>query len=338
VNWQALIRKENNSLRVILKEAMIWTPEDPGGPPPMILFGPMAIVKIRTAAVNALEEMLGVLRVLYQGRYEVKEEVPSKTWELVGSIGDSTNVGEVPLAYRNEAHHSDLIEAIHMKILGAGLRTQNYDKGPDKFVRKFDPDEEMSATVAVHSGWQGEHAWSVYFEQGPRRCLLLDVVDGMQPEEVLWTALSAWVTFSPRLAKPRVNPGRLFYPDEATLIFAECWNFLDDMSQSPGFADKTPICQAEMLKFSEGLCRLDHSSWAPQPTAEASEKSARIAEDAAVSRLRPVADGPNQWEMHRSSAHTVGFSSPGLAMVGTGSTSGLGPTGTCVASRGPPQT
>jgi hypothetical protein len=103
----------------------------------------------------------------------------------------------------------------------------------------------------------------------------------------------------------------LFYPDDATLIMTDCLNFLEDLSAMPGFSDKSPICQAEMMRFSEGLCRLDHSSWYPQPTAEASEKSARIAEGAAVSRLRTVADGPNQWEMHRSSARTVGPSSPG---------------------------
>jgi hypothetical protein len=156
-NWQAILRKESNSLRVILKEP-IWTPEDPAGPPPMILFGPRAIVKIRTAAPNALEEMLSVLNVLYKGRYSVQEEVPSKTWALVGSIGDSISLGEIPLAYRNEVQQSPLIEAIHKKVLEAGLRTQNYDKGLDKFVRKFHPDEEMSAVVAVHSGWQTEHA------------------------------------------------------------------------------------------------------------------------------------------------------------------------------------
>jgi hypothetical protein len=56
------------------------------------------------------------------------------------------------------------IVAAHERILEAGLRTQNYDKGLEKFVRKFDPAEEMSATVSVQSGWQGEHGWAVYFK------------------------------------------------------------------------------------------------------------------------------------------------------------------------------
>jgi hypothetical protein len=76
VHWEAIIRKENNSLRVILKESSIWTPEDPGGPPPMILFGPCAIIKTRTTANLALPELISVLGILYQGRYGIQEEVP----------------------------------------------------------------------------------------------------------------------------------------------------------------------------------------------------------------------------------------------------------------------
>jgi hypothetical protein len=52
--------------------------------------------------------------------------------------------------------------------------------------------------------------------------------------------------------------------------------------------------------------------------------------------LRPVADGPNQWEMHRSSADTVGSGSLSSPIVGPESGSGTGSMGTCVASRSPP--
>jgi hypothetical protein len=281
--------------------------------------------------------MLAVLQVLSQGRYTIQEEVPSKTWALVGSIGDSSHVGEIPLAYRNEAQHSQLTLAVHKKVLEAGLRTQNYDKGMDKFVRKFDPDEEMSAFISVQSGWQTESAWSVYIEQGPRRCLLMDTVDGMQPEEVLWIALTAWVWFNPRAALPCTMPGRLYYPDEASHIFQQYWNHFSGLSSHPQFGNESPICQAEMIKFSEGLSRLDHSTWYPQPMAEAEETQARVAEDAAVSRLRTIPDGPNQWDMHRSSAFTGGPSS-GSAMVGTGLVPVSGSMGTCATSGSPPYT
>jgi hypothetical protein len=211
-------------------------------------------------------------------------------------------------------------------------------QGLDKYVRKFDPTEESSAAVSIHTGWQGDHGWAVCFEQGPRRCLLLGTVDGLTSEEALWTALSAWTTFQPWLSKPRRFPGRLFFPDEAIHILTECWNHLDDLGKAPGFSGKCPICQAAMLAFSEGLSKLTHDSWVPQPTAEAPEKLARIADDAAISWLRPVADGPNQWDMHRSSGNTAGPTSLSGSIDGTESGPGSGLTGTCVASRHLPYT
>jgi hypothetical protein len=90
-----------------------------------------------------------------------------------------------------------------------------------------------------------------------------------------------------------------------------------------------------MLAFSQGLSRLSCDLWAPQPTAEAPEKLAKIANDAAISRLRPIADGPNQWIMHRSSAHTVGPGSLSSSIVGTESGPTTGLTDTCVAQGNP---
>jgi hypothetical protein len=112
VNWEAIVRKENNSIRVVLKEAGIWTPEDPGGPPPMILFGPSAVIKVRTSlkGVQALAEMTAVLGILYQNRYTISEEIPSREWAIVGSFGG----GEVPIRYRlpqPQMTHSEMIAA-----------------------------------------------------------------------------------------------------------------------------------------------------------------------------------------------------------------------------------
>jgi hypothetical protein len=58
-------------------------------------------------------------------------------------------------------------------------------------------------------------------------------------------------------------------------------------------------------------------SWIPKPTAEAQEKDLQVAEEAAVSRLRPIPDGPDQWALCRSSTVTVGVSLTGNPMVGT---------------------
>jgi hypothetical protein len=140
------------------------------------------------------------------------------------------------------------------------------------------------------------------------------------------------MTAEPRLSTPRLFPGKLFYPDEGSHILEECWNHLEDLSHSPGFSAKSPICQVAMLAFSEGLSRLNPSNWAPLATAEAPEKLAKIASNAAISRLRPIADGPNQWDMHRGSADTEGPSSLTGSMDGpeSGPTSGL--TDTCAGN------
>jgi hypothetical protein len=91
-----------------------------------------------------------------------------------------------------------------------GLKTQNYDKGMDRFARKFDPGVEMCATVAVYSGRYEGHGWEVYCTQESRRCFLLDSTYGLSDKEAFWTAFSAWGTFQPIAAKPRQGPGKIF--------------------------------------------------------------------------------------------------------------------------------
>jgi hypothetical protein len=174
----------------------------------------------------------------------------------------------------------------------------------------------------------------VVFKQGPRRCLLLDTTDGLSKKETLWVALSAWATFEPRHKSPRQFPGKLYYPDEASHIFEQCWDHLGNLGSMPGFSQCSQICQEAMLTFSEALNRYTCTSWETLPVADAPGKLAKIATDAAISRLRPIADGPNQWDMHRSSAHTVSQSSLGAAMNSEPSP-GLGSTDTC-AARGSP--
>jgi hypothetical protein len=337
VEWKVSVRKENNSIRVFLKEAGIWTPEDSDGPPPMILFGPVATLKMRTTLVGdaAISEMLGVLQVLYQGRCELKERIESREWALIGSFGAKDpklvdfGKGEIPWQYRLEpvqASYGDMVST-NGAILDAALRTQNYDKGLEKFVRKFDPTEEMLAVVAIESGRQKDHGWAVAFKQGPRRCLLLDTTAGISDEETLWVALAHWANFQPRLSKPRQSPGELFYPDAASHLFEEAWDYLGDLSKMPSFPSKSSVCQTAMVSFSEGLSQYPCAdSWIPHSCAEAPEKLAKIATNAAISRVRPIPDGPDQWEEYRKGTYTVGFGSMSSPMVGTESGAGTGQT------------
>jgi hypothetical protein len=160
----------------------------------------------------------------------------------------------------------------------------------------------MAVTVAIHAGWQVEHGWAIHLKQGSKRALLMDTVDGLTDEETLWTALACWAIFKPRKASKRIYPGRLYYPNEATHIITMYWDHLSDLSSHPNFVNESPICQERMTIFSQAMRKFRRTSnWVPQPAVEAPEKSLRIAQDAALSRLRPIADEPNQWELHRSS-------------------------------------
>jgi hypothetical protein len=74
-------------------------------------------------------------------------------------------------------------------------------------------------------------------------------------------------------------------------------------------------------------------NWHPQVDAEAPEKGLRIAQEAAVSRVHLIADGPNQWEVCRGG--TVGSGSLSSPLVGTELVSGTGLTEGC-GQDGPP--
>jgi hypothetical protein len=235
-----------------------------------------------------------------------------------------------------QASFEDMV-SINGAVLDAALRTQNYDKGLEKFVRKFDPEQEMTAVVANESGRQGDAGWAVAFKQGPRRCLLLDTTDGLSEEETLWVALAHWARFQPRLSRPRQEPGELFYPDAASHILEESWEYFGDLSKMPSFPSKSPVCQSAMMSFSEGLSQYPCAdSWIPHPGAEAPGKLAKIATNAAISRVRPIPDGPDQWEMYRKGTYTVGSGSLDSSMVGTESGAGTGSMGTCAGCSSPP--
>jgi hypothetical protein len=67
-------------------------------------------------------------------------------------------------------------------IFDAALKTQNYDEGFERFVRKFDPDSRMDAVMAIGKGAHHNHGTAVLVTQEKRRCLLLDTVHGLSSE------------------------------------------------------------------------------------------------------------------------------------------------------------
>jgi hypothetical protein len=130
----------------------------------------------------------------------------------VGALGNDEVSGVIPSYHRATPRPEALptASAFYQRVHEAELKIQNYDKGFDKFTRKFNPTEEMTATVAVTLGYQDDHGWAVHRTQGSRRCLLLDTVDGFTDDEALWTGWSAWASFQPRKANRRRIPGDLF--------------------------------------------------------------------------------------------------------------------------------
>jgi hypothetical protein len=241
--WNPYLRKENNALRVTLKGGQVWGPDDEG-PITIALFGPEAAIKLRTTAPNPLDQLQAVLHIMYQGRYRVVEEVPTKEWVLVAAIGDDNKRGTIPTQYRlppSKATPKD-IKAVHNRILETALRTQNYDRGLDKFARKYENLEAMSATLAIQKGWQGDYGWAISMKQWSKRCLLLDTLDGLTDEEVFWTDLTCWAIFKPRDESPRKYPGRLYYPNEFSHIVHKYWNHLFNLPIHPEFVNESLVC------------------------------------------------------------------------------------------------
>jgi hypothetical protein len=234
-------------------------------------------------------------------------------WAMIASLGDKTISGTISQHYRAQTNPeaAGTERAFVERVYEAGLKTQNHDKGFDKFVRRFERNEGMSATIALLSGHRNDHGWAVYCTQGPRWCLLLDTEDGLTSEETLWTALAAWATFKPRKSSSRKYQGKLFYPTEASHIFEKYWDHLTRLDEHPDFTSESPLCQERMVQFSRALSKLRTRNWTPQPTAEAQDKNLQIAQEAALSRLRPIPDGPDQWALCRSSTVTAGVAPPG---------------------------
>jgi hypothetical protein len=131
------LRKENNSLRTVIREngadgSFPVTPED-SGTPVMILYGPMAIVKLRRHRPHEKQILDGLeacLQALYQGRMMVTEQLPTKEWAMVGSFDDDSGSGEIP-AYHDLSTPPEAMAqspAFNLRIHEAGLKAQNYDK------------------------------------------------------------------------------------------------------------------------------------------------------------------------------------------------------------------
>jgi hypothetical protein len=84
------------------------------------------------------------------------------------------------------------------------------------------------------------------------------------------------------------------------------------LDQHPDFSSQSPYPQQHMALFSQAFAAMTLDEFTPQPAADAKQTDLEISKDAALSRLRPIQDGPDLWQEHRSSAATdSGGSAPG---------------------------
>jgi hypothetical protein len=103
-----------------------------------------------------------------------------------------------------------------------------------------------------------------------------------------------WAQFQPRLAKPRVDPGLLYYPAEFSHMFELYWDYLDDPTKHPDVC-QTASYFVPLSAYSVAVSSMDLSSFTPQPEVEAPEKSQRVSQLAALSRRCPVQDATDYW-------------------------------------------
>jgi hypothetical protein len=114
-----------------------------------ISYGPNAVIKLRkqTQITSEILPTFGkCIDILYQGRMQVTKALRTTEWAMVGSLGNDSLSEIIPAYHRLHVppEASPYISARNQRIRDSGLRTQNHDKELDIFIRKFDPDVEMS--------------------------------------------------------------------------------------------------------------------------------------------------------------------------------------------------
>jgi hypothetical protein len=90
----------------------------------------------------------------------VTEQLQKTEWAMVGSLGKESLTGIIPAYHRLQTPPEAVasLSAYNLRIRDAGLKTQNRDKGLDRFLRQPDPEEEMKTTTATTAGQYVSHS------------------------------------------------------------------------------------------------------------------------------------------------------------------------------------
>jgi hypothetical protein len=205
---------------------------------------------------------------------KVPEQLHTKEWTLIASL----NGGRIPAKHRiirNPEVAVDDEDAWNKIILKAQLETQHYERGFDRFVSKFDPSSPLTATIAIEPGCHFDYETGIFFEQDKRRCVLSETLFGLTPDEALWYTMQSWAKFQPRLNKPRLVPGQLYYPAVYSHVFEKYWDYLNDPLQHPDCSE-TDHTKNSMHEMASALSSMSLQGWEPLGESEAPEKSSRV--------------------------------------------------------------
>jgi hypothetical protein len=139
-----------------------------------------------------------------------------------------------------------------------------------------------------------------------------------------WEVMKDWAQFQARFAKPRVNPGQLFFPSEYSHMFEVYWDFLQNPTEHPDVCSTAPYF-VPMSQYSVAAAQLDFSDFTPRPEVEAPEKCQRVSSEGALSRRCPVQDAndylssPEDQAQEESVTVSCGFApEPDVHNVDTG--------------------
>jgi hypothetical protein len=121
--------------------------------------------------------------------------------------------------------HRIFYASINIQIRSGSLKAQTGDKGFVHFIRHFKPLQEVAATIWVEKGWQGEHGWAAFIQQGRHRCILSGCLLGRPADEAeedtAWEALST--------CDQKVHNEYLFFPEVFTYVLDTAWDYLHDL-------------------------------------------------------------------------------------------------------------
>jgi hypothetical protein len=288
--WRRRCFIGDHFLHIMLQEQNVPTTED-DGPPCFLFYAPKALLQLRAESADVSARML---TMCYDRPPDTVEILRRKYWALIASIFD----GAVDPKYRVQLKENKTIEAateFNRETFMSGLASDPYRIGTGKFVAQFKPDQPYSATIAVEKGVHNEYGTAILFEQANRRCLITRRIIGESDEDTFWQVMKDWAQFEPRLARPRVKAGQIFYPSAFSHMFEAYWDFIQAPSQEEATSES-------MARYESAAANLDFSDCTPLVDVEAPEKSQSVASSGALSRRCPIQDAMDYWSSPQEQA------------------------------------